>query len=864
MGRGLSVIKTKIYHLGLSLLLVGLTSCVFGGVDVQDKGMTGPDSEAPADDTIMSAFSGSVQVPATAAASLSALTSSASALQAATQYTTSSLASSVPAPDGTVVEFLNTSLEARASLTTQGGQYSGTLNILDFLDPEDPDYVTMIVRTISGSGDRIIVQLQVIVKPLTDFVEEGSGQALTTSVGADINPFTTIKALPLFKELGANPMNPASTLAALNSSGRHLFGRDLLDALRMMEVSQEVIEGLFPEFIETLMSLDNEGSGKTSPTTGEELEKMIGDALGFDHGPDAESIPFLNVQFSTMMVMACHKLVKGYRLIGDPSSSDVKLWDIDRCFITGECVNSSTRTQIINECAGLFYDFLLSVGNKGSEDGEEMLKTLQAMIDVGLHKLQIFTDALFIWARTGLAELSDEELETFVHMVLRGYDIPAIAMDQANMYASLIRETKASEYFNRRAAAEILINTGYYLIDGKVNLGFFVLPDEEQQVFVDQDILDTVVLAGKFKGDFDNEPIEEGIKKIKSLKKNKGDKVKAIENGGNVSKMKIAILNTEVLFQLYLDFLEEIQETFDEDTFFAVYLGDPPILVLSTMAAVVSMKIMQEWGIDFIVTHPEEYKTALKKYILESLEAMRSGGAYHVSLKPCPPGNPVPNCWGLSQGQCGAVDRPDPTWGSYAIVHAYGDAHAVSEYHACYWDEGDQKCYYWGPYGETSQICLNGTPGTCGNGVCEPYENPKICSLDCLGGTEFESCWAAGNGAGDPGFGEVPGAHCNCYDDCSNRYCNSQANRCTGEPEYKYCLDIDTNPSACMYAPPGAFCFDAQLRDNDPWTSDTCLVDCEGLPNPDGFCKNINSRFLCLGTHLEGGGFAYLCRKSSY
>ena len=67
MGRGLSVIKTKIYHLGLSLLLVGLTSCVFGGVDVQDKGMTGPDSEAPADDTIMSAFSGSVQVPATAA-----------------------------------------------------------------------------------------------------------------------------------------------------------------------------------------------------------------------------------------------------------------------------------------------------------------------------------------------------------------------------------------------------------------------------------------------------------------------------------------------------------------------------------------------------------------------------------------------------------------------------------------------------------------------------------------------------------------------------------------------------------------------------------------------------------------------------
>ena len=202
------------------------------------------------------ALSGAVMIPQSAAAAVSA--SSSQALQVSA-IQPSQFVTLVNAPDGTLVQFFNSRFQIVDSGEVKGGQFSITLDTDDYLDPSDPNFVVLYIRTITGSGANAYVQLQAISEPITDEgmttigeeVQPSSGQKVVT---ADVNPTSTVVALSVLSESSVGLMDASQSVQAMSafSSDSTLSGSQLYHAIRMFSTSSQHMEDYVSEFVSVM------------------------------------------------------------------------------------------------------------------------------------------------------------------------------------------------------------------------------------------------------------------------------------------------------------------------------------------------------------------------------------------------------------------------------------------------------------------------------------------------------------------------------------------------------------------------------------------------------------------------------------
>ena len=240
---------------GVCLSLVGC----FGGMNPNEtKGLTG-DTEI--EDGIVSPMTvdGTVQVPATLAmGSLSSL--QALAIPSIDQE---SLTAVTDAPDGTLVEFMDAQMQVVTTGTVSGGKFSVDLDAEDFIDPQDPDFITMLIRTTSEIGGEKHVQLQVVSQPVTEEGLAVVGQSLETAsldgeIEADVTPGSTGIILSLLKDASTNPISldvgkKAGSQSQALAVGDFLTGRELYHALKMFKLGQDFNEKFTKDLIDLIV-----------------------------------------------------------------------------------------------------------------------------------------------------------------------------------------------------------------------------------------------------------------------------------------------------------------------------------------------------------------------------------------------------------------------------------------------------------------------------------------------------------------------------------------------------------------------------------------------------------------------------------
>jgi hypothetical protein len=242
----------------IAVLLSSLQGC-FGGInpnDVKSSTTTSP-----------SAVTGSVTLPANMVvnASASALRVSSSGLQAAaTQGKPSSVfdTSTIAAPDGTKVEFINSQLQVVDTATTRGGKYAVDLDVENYVDHADPDFLTAYVRVTYGDG----VQMQVISEPITEAGAEkvGGELASVSALTANVSPDTTGVALSVLKYINADLVNPSNGKEGVQlspSQSISLTGADLYHSIHLFESLFANLGELFPRFI-SFMTDGDDGDGE--------------------------------------------------------------------------------------------------------------------------------------------------------------------------------------------------------------------------------------------------------------------------------------------------------------------------------------------------------------------------------------------------------------------------------------------------------------------------------------------------------------------------------------------------------------------------------------------------------------------------
>ena len=235
------------------------------------------------------ALSGAVMIPQSAAAAVSA--SSSQALQVSA-IQPSQFVTLVNAPDGTLVQFFNSRFQIVDSGEVKGGQFSITLDTDDYLDPSDPNFVVLYIRTITGSGANAYVQLQAISEPITDEgmttigeeVQPSSGQKVVT---ADVNPTSTVVALSVLSESSVNLMDPSQSTPSMSalSSNNAPSGSQLYYAIRMFSTSSRQMEDYVSEFVSVM-------SGFYQALSDEEMKDMakkgvFRDGEGYDDKGDS-------------------------------------------------------------------------------------------------------------------------------------------------------------------------------------------------------------------------------------------------------------------------------------------------------------------------------------------------------------------------------------------------------------------------------------------------------------------------------------------------------------------------------------------------------------------------------------------------
>jgi hypothetical protein len=229
--------------LGLLVIPVFLSSLLacFGGINPNDIKATTTRTSV--------AFTGTIEVPSSlvAAASTSAL--KVQGLQVAKASSTIDT-STTKAPDGTLVEFSNSQLKVIDSVVTTSGKYSVDLNLEDYLNHVDPNFLTVFIRVVFGDN----VQMRVISEPLTqEAADSVKGNVATLeNLSADVSSSTTGVALSILKQISTDFANPnaAKDKALVSASASNpISGENLYHSIRMYQSFFSYLGELFPAFV---------------------------------------------------------------------------------------------------------------------------------------------------------------------------------------------------------------------------------------------------------------------------------------------------------------------------------------------------------------------------------------------------------------------------------------------------------------------------------------------------------------------------------------------------------------------------------------------------------------------------------------
>jgi hypothetical protein len=838
--RIMSGLMSKI--VGMVVLALFLSGC-FGGVNPNQLAATDKTSRS-----LPASLTGTVQVPGNLSANLEA---SVSALQAAAASENTSIddfTSLVAAPDGTVMQFLDGNFAEKARYATTSGVFTASLNAEDFIDPSDPEYVTIIVRSITGSGGDAYVQIGIMAKPLADLSEAGNDFVI------ELNPYSTAQATPIFKDLNFNPLNPNASFLEIEGSADIILGRDLENALRLHGAFQDLLKSMFSTFMESVFASDrdddsggnnpnncrgdcDENGNKISPAESEnngnknskyndkgkqekegkvadEYEKFELEGEGGKGGKgnlDEENVHYLNFQFNAMALMLCRHIVS------QNPPPEYELWDIQKCFLTGQCQD---RDGMAGYCASELVDYIMANdpnANQGSEEGgdtpEAIKEQIRFVVEVGLNKMAILVDAFNgVWIHTNIADLDDAGIDTLMYIVLRSYTAPAMDADTANIYAHIVSNPVIQAFDNKMVIGDAVFNLTHFFVERKPGVMGELIPENYKQSYKDEStgidpdfVVDFEASGAAIYDPQKGKKPEQFVKKVSQDQKHKVG-IQALPDK-DLLKGLVVDVGTEILIEFWNEYKDEINDTdnefFDQTGFTSMWMSFLPVAMVSTTIGMVSVDVVTEFSLDAVSSNRAKFKEEVKKRASDIINGDDFGGGdgkggHDLSNRPTcnrtlldGDGMACFNYHGTDEATCEQY---------YAKVHADGGTlNSPSEYHNCYWGDGGgfTGCWYHGNYGRLDSVCTGGSEATCGNDVCEPGESANNCSEDCNGGTTFGECWNNQN------LG-TQGADCNCYNDCKNKYCNSVKNECVGDSNKTYCFDLQQKD--CDDRAPGTTC----------------------------------------------------------
>jgi hypothetical protein len=394
-------------------------------------------------------LSGQVQVPQNSGGiSLSAIT--VQGLTSPSQFNVKSLTHLSNAPNDTTVQILNSYLQVLDETITMDGTFSLIVDAENYIDPANTSQILMYVRTISGSEENSVTQIQMIIQSLTEEESPTATQALTLpdAVVTTVTPESTAIVLLIYKNSLVNPLD--LSIGSHKSEDINLSqvasGEELATTIKIHKINQS----LNKEFVNDLVDLmDDLTAGKASSESELFMEAFL--YLNTLSG-DVSSLIDRNLNTTVSMDITLLKIC-GVLLEKTPPAGVSKA-DIVKFSYTG---SSSQAKTIIDACSvlakNLFSNFDAATFTKAQTSVSNFADTVN-----------------YVYPKTNVTTLDDSQLNIYMRVVRQGDNVMTKKTSEANAMADLVVKTtnkNKSGQINERTMAIVLKEVASPIMTGQ-------------------------------------------------------------------------------------------------------------------------------------------------------------------------------------------------------------------------------------------------------------------------------------------------------------------------------------------------------------------------------------------------------------